>query len=493
MPIRWRLTIFNALVIGGILLALGLALFFLQRQSVLSSVEDTARSRAFAAAQSIAAGEGLEEEEGRLVLDDDLVDGITVDGVFIIVRDRRGSIIAQTVDLPANREARDEVWRVALETGKPAHGTVELLEEGPDYIYAVPVEPYGGPARTVEAGKSYEPAEENIHNMALVLASGIGVAFLLSVVGAYLLARAALSPVGEVVKAARRITGGTGGDLSNRLPVAHPKDEIGNLAATINGMLSRLEGTLAHLEEALDRQRRFAADASHELRTPLTTIHANAQVLEDWALRDPKIGPENVAAIRRESERMKRLVEGLLELAGGDEGMQLHPEHNDLAEVVEEATESARAAADGKVVIEGPASEQPVSAVFDRERLRQAISILLDNAVKYTPEGGRVTVRTIEVDDTVAVSVSDTGVGISEEQVPHVFERFYRADEARSMEGSGLGLAIARQIAEDHGGSIEVRSQLGQGSTFTIRIPRRTPLSGAVTSSPSVRSIYPTA
>ena len=158
MPIRWRLTIFNALVIGGILLALGLALFFLQRQSVLSSVEDTARSRAEAVERSIAAGEGL-EEEGRLVLDDDLVDGITVDGVFIIVRDRRGGIIAQTVDLPANREARDEVWRVALETGEPAHGTVELLGEGPDYVYAVPVEPYGGPARTVEAGKSYKPAE----------------------------------------------------------------------------------------------------------------------------------------------------------------------------------------------------------------------------------------------------------------------------------------------------------------------------------------------
>ena len=472
MPIRWRLTIFNALVIGGILLALGLAIFFLQRQSVLSNVEDTARSRAEAVARSIAAGEGLEEEDGRLVLDDDLVDGITVDGVFIIVRDRRGGIIAQTVDLPANREARDEVWRVTLETGESAHGTVELLEEEPDYVYAVPVEPYGGPARTVEAGKSYEPAEENIRNLALVLAFGIGATFLLSVVGAYVLARAALSPVGAIVKAARRIAGG---DLSNRLPVVRPKDEIGDLAATINGMLSRLEGTLAHLEEALDRQRRFAADASHELRTPLTAIHSNAQVLEEWALRDPEIGPENVAAIRRESERMKRLVEGLLELAGGDEGMELHPEHNDLAEVVEEATESARAAADGKVVIERPASEQPVSAVFDRERLRQAISILLDNAVKYTPERGRVTVRTMEEDDTVAVEVSDTGVGISEEQLPHVFERFYRADEARSMEGSGLGLAIARQIAEDHGGSIGVRSQVGQGSTFTIRIPRRFP------------------
>jgi signal transduction histidine kinase len=301
---------------------------------VLSSVEETARSRAEAVARSIAAGEGLEEEDGRLVLDDDLVDGITVDGVFIIVRDRRGSIIAQTVDLPAKREARDEVWRVALETGESAHGTVELLEEEPDYVYAVPVEPYGGPARTVEAGKSYEPAEESIRNMALLLVFGIGVTFLLSVVGAYLLARAALSPVSAIVKAARRITGG---NLSNRLPVARPKDEIGDLAATINGMLSRLQGTLAHLEEALDRQRRFAADASHELRTPLTSIHTNAQVLEEWALGDPEIGPENVAAIRRESERMKRLVEGLLELAGGDEGMQLHPEHNDLAEVVEEA------------------------------------------------------------------------------------------------------------------------------------------------------------
>jgi signal transduction histidine kinase len=113
-----------------------------------------------------------------------------------------------------------------------------------------------------------------------------------------------------------------------------------------------------------------------------------------------------------------------------------------------------------------------VSAVFDRERLRQAISILLDNAVKYTPEGGRVTVRTMEEDDTVAVEVSDTGVGISEDHLPHIFERFYRADEARSMEGSGLGLAIARQIAEDHGGSIEVRSKLKEGSTFIIRIPR---------------------
>jgi two-component system, OmpR family, sensor kinase len=285
--------------------------------------------------------------------------------------------------------------------------------------------------------------------------------------------------VSAVVRAAHRITEG---DLSKRLPVVHPKDEIGDLAATINGMLSHLEKTLTRLEETIDRQRRFVADASHELRTPLTSIHSYAQVLEEWALRDPQIGPESVAAIKRESERMKRLVENLLELARGDEGMKLHLKDNNLTEVVEEAAESARAAVNGKVLIECPSPKQRVqgvSAIFDRERLRQALSILLDNAVKYTPEGGRVTMRIVEEDGSVGVEVSDTGIGIPEDQIPHVFERFYRAEEARSTEGLGLGLSIARQIAEDHGGSIEARSKPREGSTFIIRIPRRIPRSKA--------------
>jgi signal transduction histidine kinase len=334
----------------------------------------------------------------------------------------------------------------------------------------------------VEAGKSYKPAQENVDEVARVLASGFTVAFLLMVAGAYLLARNALSPVSAVVRAAHRITEG---DLSKRLPVVHPKDEIGDLAATINGMLSRLEKTLARLQQTIDRQRRFVADASHELRTPLTSIHSYAQVLEEWALKDPQIGPESVAAIKRESERMKGLVENLLELARGDEGMKLHLKDNNLTDVVQEAAESARAAVNGKeVLIECPTpkqrvqeEEEGVSAVFDRERLRQALSILLDNAVKYTPEGGRVSMRIVEEDASVGVEVSDTGIGIPEEQIPHVFERFYRAEEARSTEGLGLGLSIARQIAEDHGGSIEARSKPREGSTFIIRIPRGIPRS----------------
>jgi signal transduction histidine kinase len=471
VSIRWRLTIFNALVIGGILLALGCALFFLLRHTLLSSVQDTARKGSLFAVKEIDRGEGLDEENGRLVIDDSLERGLTHDGVFIVVRDGRGSIIDESVNSPNDGRTKDGLWSQVQETGKTEHGRLTFRKEGA-YVYARPVSPSEQPARIVEAGKTYEDTEDYIERIALVLASGVTVAFLLSVVGAYLLARRALSPVSAVVTAAHRIRAG---DLSQRLPVPPSKDEIGDLAITINDMLSHLEVTLARLEETLDRQRRFVADASHELRTPLTSIHSYAQMLEEWALRDPQIGPESAAAIKRESERMKGLVENLLELARGDEGMKLNLKDNDLIEVIEEAADAARASVNGKVLIEAPAPKQNaqrVSAVFDRERLRQALSILLDNAVKYSPEGGRVTIRIAEEDGSVGVEVADTGIGIPEDQISHVFERFYRAEEARSTEGLGLGLSIARQIAEDHRGSIEVRSKPGEGSTFVIRIPR---------------------
>jgi two-component system, OmpR family, sensor kinase len=469
VPIRWRLTIFNALVIGTILMVLGFALFFLLREVLLSSVEETARSRALAAARAVSAGEGLEEEDGQLVLDDDLIEGgITLDEVIIVVRDGEGSVITQTMNLPAEDGARDPVWRVALETGKPAYGTASLSGEALYYVYAVPISS-GGPARVVEARKSYAPAEENIRNVAWVLAGGILVTFLLSSAGAYLLARVALSPVSAVVRSARQITEG---DLSKRLPIADSKDEIGRLAATINSMLSRLEEAFARREEVLARQRRFAADASHELRTPLTSIGGYARMLEDWGLKDPETAREGVAAIKRESGRMRKLVEGLLTLTRGDEEANLSLKPNDLVVVAEEAVDSASAAANGKVSIEHLASEHEVSAVFDRERILQAAIILLDNALKYTPKGGRVTVETLDAGNHVELRVSDTGIGIPEDKLPHVFERFYRADKARSSDGAGLGLSIAQQIVKAHGGGIQVRSKLGKGSMFVIRIPR---------------------
>jgi signal transduction histidine kinase len=465
LPIRWRLTLFNALIIGAILLALGLSLFLLLREALLSDVEDTARSRAFAAARLVESGEDV-------LHDEDDVAQLTADGVFLVVRDARGRVINRTTSFSTEDEIRDPVWERAVASGNPVGGTAELSAEAPDYVYAVPVNPPAGQARVVEAGKSYDSVEDTLETFATVLVLGGVLAFLLSVGGAYLLARAALSPVEAVVSSAREMTEG---NLSRRLPVAHPKDEIGRLATTINALLARLEAAFARREEALSRQRRFAADASHELRTPLTSISGYAQMLEEWGVQDPQTAREGVAAIRRESERMQRLVEGLLALTRGDEGAPLEIETHDLAAVAEEAALTARTAADGKLIVEYLPAERPVEAPFDRDRIRQAASILLDNAVKYTPDGGKVTVTVRETNGWAGLEVSDTGVGIPEDQLPLVFERFHRADPSRTAGGFGLGLSIARQIAEAHGGRIEVESAPGEGSAFTLLLPKELP------------------
>ena len=328
-------------------------------------------------------------------------------------------------------------------------------------------------ARLVEAGKRYPSFRSVLDEFAPVMATVGILGFVLLVGGAYLLTRAALSPVEAVVRAAGEMSEG---DLSRRLPVANPKDEIGRLTTTINALLARLEVAFTRLEETLSRQRGFAADASHELRTPLTSISGHARMLDEWALEgDKETARRSVGTIRKEAGRMRGLIESLLTLTRGDEGAPMEVGRYDLGAVAKEATETARAAVDGKVSVDFVPIEHEVTATFDRERVMQVASILLDNAVKYTPEGGNVTVRVEEEDGSVALAVSDTGVGISEDQLPLVFERFYRADAARAEEGVGLGLSIARQIAEAHGGTIEARSKLGVGSTFVLLLPREKP------------------
>jgi two-component system OmpR family sensor kinase len=470
LPIRWRLTLFIALAIGAILLGLGVALFFLLREALLSNVEQTAKGRAEYAAKRINMEDNLEEDDIR---------DFTHDGVFVIVRGGKGDVLPETPSLPPGGGAEDTVWQKALASGKPVGDTVELSGDEPDYIYAVPVHPPNGRARVVEAGKSYETAFENVQDIGAILAAGIGVAFLLSIGGAYLLARTALRPVEAVTATAQEMGEG---DLAKRLPVANPKDEIGRLTTTINGLLARLDAAFRRRQEALSRQRRFAADASHELRTPLTSISGHARMLDEWALEgDKETARRSVGTIRREAGRMRGLIESLLTLTRGDEGAPMDVGRYDLGAVGKEATETAGAAADGRVAVEFVPMEHEVTATFDRGRVMQVASILLDNAVKYTPDGGYITVSVREEDGGVALAVSDTGVGISEDQLPLIFERFHRANPSRSEGGTGLGLSIARQIAESHGGQIRVESTPDKGSTFTLLLPRNGP--GSLTSS----------
>ncbi len=463
MPIRWRLTLFIALVIGAILLVLGVGLYFLLKDALLSNVENTTQDRALKAARKISSGEDPTGDD---------IDELKLDGVFVIVRDREGHILRDTINLPADAGTEDPVWKRALDSGKPATGTVQFSgDEPPEYVYAVPVDPPRGRARVVEAGKSYEVAFEGVETVGTVLVAGIGVAFVLSIGGAYLLARAAMRPVEAVTSTARTMGEG---DLARRLPVVNARDEIGRLAITINALLARLEVAFVRREEALARQQSFVADASHELRTPLTSISGHARMLDEWALEgDEATTRRSVVAIRREAGRMRGLVESLLALTHGDEGAPMEVGRYDLGAVAGEAIETARDNADGRVSIEFAPPNGEVAATFDRERILQVASIFLDNAIKYTPDGGSVTVGVGERDGRAELAVSDTGVGIPEDQLPLVFERFHRTDDARAKEGSGLGLSIARQIAEAHGGTIQASSKVGVGSEFVLVLPER--------------------
>lgn len=462
MPIRWRLTLFIALAIGVILVALGLVVYLESRRVLHTELHKTVQNRAVAAARTVERGESLSSED-----DDD--DQLILDGVSVIIRGESGKIL-QKINLPGG-PVHDSVWREALGSGGAASGTAVFSGDDAYYVHAIRVDPPSGAARVVEAGKPYEPTQETLEVLGTVLATGIGAAFLLSIAGAYLLARAALRPVDAVARAAREIGEG---DLSKRLPVATPKDEGGRLVTTVNGLLSRLEAAFARRKQALDSQRRFAADASHELRTPLTAISGHARMLDEWALEeDLARARRSVGAIRREADRMRNLVESLLALTRGDEGAGLEIGRHDLAALAEEAAQAAKDASGGKVSVEYARPRHEIEATFDRNRVLQVASILLDNAVKYTPEGGSVAVRLREEDHMAVLEVSDTGVGIAEDELPLVFERFYRTDHSRADGGAGLGLSIACQIAESHGGEIRATSTPGKGSTFTLLLPKR--------------------
>jgi len=517
LPVRWRLTVFNALVIGAILTSLGISVFFLVRDALLSGVEHTVRDRATVVARTVEAGQSLSPGD---------VERLTLEGVSVVVRDREGRVLARTVDTGPAGGADESLWRQAVESRRPAGGRITISPDEQGYVYAAPVDPPsldnpslspylykalagdrasedpGGEdspvfgesaqipfpieARVVEVGKSYESAGDTVATLATLLAAAICAAFLVSAGGAYLLARAALSPVEAVVSSARGISAG---DLSRRLPVKHPKDEVGRITITINDLLTRLEAAFDRREEALLSQRRFVADASHQLRTPLTSIEGYARMLREWGVEDPETAREGAATIHREALHMKKLVEDLLSLARGDEGAPLEPGLHDLDALAAEAVRVTRGASGGKPTVRHIPARNPVRVSFDRERVREAVTILLDNAVKYTAPSGQVTVTTSQENGWARLEVSDTGDGIPKEHIPHVFERFYRADGTRATHGAGLGLSIARQVAEVHGGSLSVESEVGKGSTFVMQLPRKSSTGDAP--STAARSIQP--
>ncbi|HEY8503658.1 MAG TPA: heavy metal sensor histidine kinase [Gemmataceae bacterium] len=292
-------------------------------------------------------------------------------------------------------------------------------------------------------------------------------AVLLSGLVAYGLARTALAPVEAIRRSTDAITAER---LDRRLPVPNPHDELGRLSTTINAMIARLERSFA-------QARRFTADASHELRTPLTAIRTEAEV----ALASPtdaEAYQQLLGSILEECGRMTRLTDQLLTLAREDAGAAAaEAVPVDLGQLAREVVETLRPLAAAKGLRVRAELGEGVTVAGDAVRLRQVLLNLLDNAIKYTPEGGTVTARVGRQGQEAVVTVADTGEGIPPEHLPHVFERFYRVDKARSREmgGTGLGLSIAKSIVTAHGGRIGLRSSPGAGTTCTVALPLAPP------------------
>ncbi len=255
------------------------------------------------------------------------------------------------------------------------------------------------------------------------------------------------------------------GRLDSRIDLSGTQRELRSLAQSINAMLDRVNS-------AYSAQMRFVSDASHELRTPIAVIQGYAALLDRWGKSDPAALQESIDAIRAEAESMERLVEQLLFLARGDNDSQpVNPEPFDLAALAGEVLREEQLIHPWRAFLPVWEGEVPVHA--DPALIKQAARILVDNAVKYSPEEGRIWLRVSRGEDYARLTVQDEGAGISQEDLPHIFERFYRADRSRDRRtgGTGLGLAIARWIVERHGGWFEVVSREGVGSRITFVLP----------------------
>ncbi|MFP4662241.1 MAG: sensor histidine kinase [Halanaerobiales bacterium] len=282
-----------------------------------------------------------------------------------------------------------------------------------------------------------------------------------AVITGYTITRKTLEPISSITETAREISGS---DISKRLEISGPEDELTDMANTFNSMLDRLES-------AFQRQRQFVSDASHELRTPISVIQGYANLLDRWGKEDKEVRDEAIEAVKKEAVNMKSLVEGLLFLARSDDNrMEINKINFYTDELLDEIIQETEMIVDRINVYSKRIDSAQLYA--DRELLKQMLRIFVDNSIKYTPSGGNIELNVIDNQDTIKFVIKDTGIGIPEEDIPHVFERFYRVDKSRSdKKGTGLGLSIARWIIKQHDGEVRVESSPGEGTKVTVSIP----------------------
>jgi len=471
MSIRLRLTIWYVGLLTIALCAFGLLLYYLVYASVLNDLDHSLRTQADMRMAQMA-------PETRRLLVSGRVRGLlpaslnpfSSMNVFVQVADVEGDVTVRSESLGNTPLPLTPDILTLARNGQSSLRTV-VLGNTRLRIYTLPFWAEDRIIGIFQVATPLTAIDQVMQQLASFVASGI----LLTVAAAGLIgglmAAAALRPIDAITRTALQIT--RTGDLGRRLRMIQRKDEVGRLAATFNEMLDRIE-TLFRT------QQRFIADISHELRTPLTIIRGNIDLLRRMkaettaTMMDSELLADSLDTIGAETERMTRLVSDLLLLAQADAGIVLRKEPVEIDELLREVYQQAQIIADGVTVNLGHQDHAVV--VGDPDRLKQLLLNLTDNAIKYTPKGGQVHLAMDRSDGWVRLAVTDTGVGIPAEDMPHIFDRFYRVDKARSREkgGTGLGLAIAQWLAQVHGGRIEVRSEIGKGSTFTVWLPEAT-------------------
>jgi heavy metal sensor kinase len=455
--LRLRLTAWYVLLLSLTLVVFSGCLYLRMEQSLLAQVDTGLQ---VAASQALA---NLDEENSRLTFQ------TTERSQSVARRLSQAGFVVRLVD--PNGTVQDGFGNMAsLPAAAPATPGYATLSgrESRWRTYSQPiVGPDGRVLGWLQAAQSLASLQETLQHLRRQALLGVPLVALVTGLGGLFLADRALRPIDSITRTAQAISGS---DLSRRIGRPGPPDEVGRLAATFDSMLDRLQA-------AFGRERRFTADASHELRTPLAALKGCIEV----TLSRQRTVEEYQATLHdleREADRLIRLCSDLLLLARLDQGRLPRPvEILDLGDLLGATVEQVRPLAEARGLALVERLPEGLLIRGDMDHLIRLFLNLLDNAIKHTPRGGQVSVGAERLAGEVRVTISDTGPGIAAEHLPHLFERFYRVEAARSRDsgGAGLGLAMAYEIAAWHGGRLDVASEVGAGTTFTVRLPLRTP------------------
>jgi heavy metal sensor kinase len=457
--VRVRLTCWYTGVLACVLVLLAFSTYFVLRENFSRRMDSSAAEIAGSFLATVSAE--AKEEPGPKTLQDALATAIAehrlAETTFIAL-DSHGQVIASSEDHPLDLNG--------LNGGLAALQSLHTVRIG-RHSYRSYVKPFtvDGQELKLILLQSLHRQHEFLENLAGTFAIVIPLTLLLASVGGYFLARRSLSPVVAMSEQAKQIGAS---NLRDRLSIKNSTDELGQLALSFNELLQRLDASF-------DQQQRFTADASHELRTPVAILFGEADVALSQSVRSPEEYRESLSILRSEAGRLKDIVEGLFTLTRADAGQYpLTVSDFYLDELISECVRNLRTLASAKGVELSCDARKELPIRADESLLRRMILNVLDNAVKYTPSGGRVLIACKDLGAGYCIIVHDTGEGIPAEFHARIFERFFRVDKVRSRNegsGAGLGLSISAWIAEAHGGRIELTRSDRQGSLFSIFLP----------------------